>query len=88
MHRSREEKRMPYITSIERLAMRKGLLEGLEVLLEIRFGAEGLNLMPELRELYDHEVLRAVLRAAKTAAHPDDLRRLWTRRRPKRARRT
>jgi hypothetical protein len=88
LHRYQEEKQMPYITSIERSAMRKGLLEGLETVLDVRFGEEGLKLLPELREVRDYEVLQAVLRAAKRAASPDELRRIWTRRRPKKGRRT
>jgi hypothetical protein len=76
-----QEKCMPFIDIFERVALEKGLLEGLEVSLQLKFGAEGLNLMPELRELHDHELLRAVLRAISAAASPDDLRRKWTRKR-------
>jgi hypothetical protein len=87
IHRYEEEKRMRYITSFERSGIRKGLLEGIELWLKAKFGEEGLRLMPELRELYDHEVLRSVLHAIETAATPDELRRVWTRRpRPKKAR--
>ena len=46
-----------------------------------QFGAEGLKLMPELRELQDHELLDAVLDAIPGAASPEELRRLWTRKR-------
>ena len=76
-----QEKRMPFITIAERVGMEKGLLEGIEVSLQVKFGDEGLKLMPELRELLDHELLRAVLRAIPEAASPDDLRRIWTRKR-------
>jgi hypothetical protein len=74
-----EEKRMPFITTPERIGLEKGLLEGIEVSLKIKFGAAGLELMPEIRELQDHEVLRTVLQAIETAANPDALRRVWTR---------
>lgn len=74
-----EEKHMPFITIAERIGMEKGLLEGLEVSLKMKFGEEGLNLMPELREIQNHEVLRTVLRAIESAASPDELRRVWTR---------
>jgi hypothetical protein len=77
IHRYEEEKRMPYITSFERAAIRKGLLAGIEVSLELKFGAEGLKLLPEIRQLEDHEVLQAVLEAIKTATTPDELRRVW-----------
>jgi hypothetical protein len=80
---------MQYITSIERLALEEGLLEGLEVILKVKFGEEGLRLLPEIRELHDHEVLRAVLQAVETATSPDDLRRVWAcGRRPKKRSRT
>jgi hypothetical protein len=69
--------------------MEKALLMGIEVSLEIKFGEEGLKLMPELRALEDHELLEAVLKAIRTAASPEDLRRIWARgRRPKKGRRT
>ena len=59
----------------------EGTLKGIETCLELKFGAEGLKLMPELRELHDHELLDAVLRAIPVAASPDELRRVWTRKR-------
>jgi hypothetical protein len=69
------------MTIFERVAMEQGLLQGIEECLHLKFGAEGLKLMPELRELQDHELLQAVLHGIRTAASPDDLRRLWTRKR-------
>jgi hypothetical protein len=76
-----QEKRMPFITIAERVGIEKGLIEGIEACLKLKFGAEGLELMPEIRELQDHELLRAVLHAIRAAASPDELRRVWTRRR-------
>ncbi len=76
-----KEKHMPFITIAERVGMEKGLLEGIEACLRMKFGAEGLDLMPELREIQDHVLLRKILHAIETAASPDDLRRLWTRNR-------
>jgi hypothetical protein len=85
--RYQEEKRMPFITTPERIGREKGYLKGLEVVLKIKFGDEGLNLLPELRALQDHELLEAVLEAVPTASSPDQLRRVWTRkRRPKKGR--
>jgi hypothetical protein len=82
-----EEKRMPFITTPERIGMEKGYLTGIEVALEIKFGAEGLELMPEIRELQDHELLAAVLQAIRTTDSPDKLRRVWAaKRRPKKGR--
>jgi hypothetical protein len=71
------EKRRPFITTPERIGYEKGYLESLEAALEIKFGEAGLRFLPELRELHDHEVLRSVLHAIKTAASPDELRRIW-----------
>src|SRR5262249_46946994 len=70
-----QEKVMPFITITERIGIEKGLLRGLEVSLQLKFGDEGLKLMPELRELQDHGLLDAVLDAIPTAASPDELRR-------------
>ena len=68
---------MPYVTSIERLGIRKGQCEGIESLLRVRFGDEGLKLMPEIREIHEEETLRAILKALETAATLDDVRRVW-----------
>ena len=72
-----EEKRLPYVTSIERLGECRGLCMGIESVLRVRFGAKGLQLMPEIREIYEDEKLRAVLKALETASSPDEVRRLW-----------
>jgi hypothetical protein len=81
-----QEKRMPYLSGLDRVAMQMGLLEGIEVALDLKFGPEGLELMPEIRELRDHKLLRKVLAKIKTADNPADLRQVWTRkRRPKMA---
>jgi hypothetical protein len=76
-----QENRMPFIDILERMAMAQGLLRGIEVCLQLKFGDEGLKLMPELRELHDHVLLGKILHAIETAATPDDLRRVWTRKR-------
>jgi hypothetical protein len=76
-----QEKRMPFITILERIFREQALLEGIEACLEMKFGDEGLKLMPELREIHDHVLLGKILQSIRTAASPDDLRRLWTRKR-------
>jgi hypothetical protein len=82
----RREKHMPFMNIFERVALEQGLLRGIEVALDMKFGAEGLELMPELREIWDHELLEKVLDRIKTADSPAALRRVWTRkRRPKKA---
>ncbi|MGH7169408.1 MAG: cytosolic protein, partial [Gemmataceae bacterium] len=73
-----EERSMPYVTSIERLARGDGLRMGIEALLQVRFGEEGLKLMPEIRAIYEEEKLGAILKALVTAVSPDEVRRLWS----------
>jgi len=72
---------MPYITSVERIGIAKGartgFLAGIEAVLEVRFGATGLTLLPEIQAIEDIETLGAVLKASKTVATPEDLRALW-----------
>ena len=70
---------MPYMYGFEGYGYRPGLLLSIEAWLNAKFGAEGLELMPELREIPDHELLRDVLRAIPAAASPEALRRVWTR---------
>ncbi len=88
-----KEKHMPFVTFAEKVGMEKGLekgrLEGIETSLDVKFGKEGLKLLPEIRRVQDPKVLRAVLRAIRTASTPDEVRRIWTEGpRPKRSRRT
>ncbi len=73
-----EERRMPFITTPERVGIRQGLQEGIEELLRVKLGDQGVALMPEIREVYELDKLRAVLKAIGTAATPDDVRRVWT----------
>lgn len=53
------------------------ILAGIEVALELRFGVDGLRLLPEIARIEDSNVLRAVLRSIKAAATPDDIRRIY-----------
>jgi hypothetical protein len=73
-----EERRMPFVTSIERAGHCRGLRMGIESVLRIRFGEEGLKLMPEIQAIYEEEQLQAILIALETAASPNEVRRLWT----------
>jgi hypothetical protein len=73
-----EEKRMPYVTSIERLARREGMREGIESLLKVQFGDEGLKLMPEIQQIHEEDKLRAILKALETATSLDEVRQLWS----------
>src|SRR5438552_2393123 len=73
-----EKKRMPYITPTERLLMKKGLLKGIELGLKLKFGDEGLELLPEIRALSDLQVLDDVFEAIETATTPDQVRQIWS----------
>ncbi len=72
-----QEKRMPYVTSIERLGRCDGLRQGIRVALRLRFGAPALELMPEIEAIYEEDKLLAILQAIEAAASPEELRRLW-----------
>jgi hypothetical protein len=97
-----EERKMPYITSVERFGMekgmkegmkkgiekgkteglkegkteglREGLLSGIELFLEFRFGDEGLELMPEIREIEDLKILKKIQNSLKSVKTLDELR--------------
>ena len=73
-----EENRMPFVTSIERIGMCKGLYLGIESVLRIRFGEGSLQIMPEIRSIYDEAQLGAILNALETATNLEEVRRLWT----------
>jgi hypothetical protein len=70
------EKSMPYVTSWERLGIEKGLEQGLEQGLELRFGKEGLRLLPRIRKLKGIARLRGFKRALRTARTVDALKAL------------
>ena len=68
---------MTYISSSERIGLRKGLLTGLEVALEVKFGDEGRHVADELREVRDVAVLEAVAERLRTAASVDEVRAVY-----------
>jgi hypothetical protein len=75
-----KERQMPFITPTEQRWMNKGQakghIDGIEVVLELRFGAEGLALMPRVRQIADPAVLEQLLRASKSAADLDAFRQM------------
>ncbi len=68
---------MPYITSVERSGIRQGLLEGIELGLELKFGALGLATLPEISGIADVEQLRAILTGLKTVNTLSELRQIY-----------
>jgi hypothetical protein len=77
-----EDKKMPYVTTFERLAreegkaegLREGLLEAIELGLKLRFGVEGVHCLPALQQVVDIDALRRLKQALETAATLDELR--------------
>jgi hypothetical protein len=74
MNRFEEERAMPYVTSVERIGIRKGLLEGIAVALDAKFGKADKQLIEELRAVTDVSQLRKVIRVLKKAKSQDELR--------------
>ncbi|MFB2839385.1 Rpn family recombination-promoting nuclease/putative transposase [Floridanema evergladense] len=54
--------------------LKQGLLSGIALGLELKFGAEGLELMPEIRQILDVAKLEAIQSAIKTVNSLDELR--------------
>jgi hypothetical protein len=79
-HRFEEEKRMPYVTSMERLAkkegMEVGILKGIALALESRFGDAGLRILPRLRSRKKPVNLQAAMKTICTATSLDEVREL------------
>ncbi len=76
--RSFEESRlMRYITSVERIGIRQGLLEGIELGLELKFGKEGLTLMPAISQIEDIERLRTIKEGILTVNTVEELRQIY-----------
>jgi hypothetical protein len=89
--RFEEERKVTKLTNFERVwrddlikefrpeilkeGRKEGLLQGLEGMLDVKFGAEGLALMPMLRTQTDLAVLEKVLQSIKTATAVEELRR-------------
>ncbi|WP_375514018.1 cytosolic protein [uncultured Nostoc sp.] len=80
-----EEKKMPYITSVERRGIeqgkregkREGLLEGIEMGLELKFGSEGLTILSEIVQIQNVEILRVILTSIKTVNTLEELRQIY-----------
>ncbi|MBD2044022.1 cytosolic protein [Microcoleus sp. FACHB-672] len=84
-----EERRMPYITSVERIGIEKGieqsrqqmreiLLESIALGLDLKFGSEGLIILPEISEIQEVEQLRAILNGLKTVNALSELRQIYS----------
>lgn len=69
--------RMPYVTRLERTGIRKGLLEGIELGLRLKFSSEGLEILPEISQIQDVEQLRAILTGLAEVNTVEELRQIY-----------
>jgi predicted transposase/invertase (TIGR01784 family) len=60
-----------------REGVREGLLAGIKLGLKLRFGDDGLAMLPEIYKIEDADVLRTVHEALETVRKPSDLRRFY-----------
>jgi hypothetical protein len=78
-----EEQQMTYISTAERIGMeqgrREGLLDGIALALEIKFGQAGVDLMPEIRQLDDLARIQTLYERIKTATTPNEVRSVYVR---------
>ena len=81
LERYEREMQMPYVTRIERKAEQRGLIEGLvlgiETGLELKFGSEGLQLLPEIAQISNVETLKAIQTGIKQVSSLDELRSIY-----------
>lgn len=61
----------------EQRGLRRGLLDGIELALELRFGLDGLRLLPEITQIEDVGVLKAVHEAIRSVTRPEELRQFY-----------
>jgi hypothetical protein len=79
MEKLREEETMPYMTPTDRLFRSDAWREGIELNLQTKFGADGLQLMAEIRQIKDDEErLHAIFRTSCTATSLEEIRRALT----------
>jgi len=64
----------PWYQEILQQGMRQGILSGIELALELKFGSEGLQLLPKISQISDLERLKAIQREIMTANTLDELR--------------
>jgi hypothetical protein len=76
-----EDKHVTYITSVEQIGRAagraEGLIDGISLALEIRFGDAAQPLIAEIRQISDSTVLQQILSAIKSAHSPDDVRQAY-----------
>lgn len=68
---------LSYFNSIEQKRIRQGLLKGIELGLELKFGTEGLNLLSEISKIKDLNLLETILNQMKTINTLEELRQIY-----------
>ncbi len=76
-----EEKKMPYITTAERIGVKKGLeqgmkhglLEAIELGLKLKFGTKGMALYPRIAKIDDLKKLKAIKESIIIAEDVDEI---------------
>ena len=86
---SNKERKVAYITTAERIGMKKGieigiqqgiqqgLLKAIELGLKLKFGVEGLRIYPEIKKIKDVDVLEAISEAIESAGSVEEIRRIY-----------
>ena len=67
----------PWYQEILNKGLQQGLLSAIELGLELKFGAEGLELMPEISQIQDVDILRAIREGLRTINNLDELRQIY-----------
>jgi hypothetical protein len=72
---------MQYVTSVERIGIekgvRQGLLEAIELGLELKFGTDALSVMEEISQIDEIEQLRGIKEGIKTVASVEELKQIY-----------
>ncbi len=68
----------PWYQQILNEGRREELLSGIELGLELKFGAEGLQLMPEISQITDLDVLRTIREGLRTMNSLEEIRQIYT----------
>lgn len=58
-------------------SQKRGLLSGIELALELKFGSEGLQLMPEISQITDIDTLRAIREGLRTMNSLEEIRPIY-----------
>ncbi len=76
-----ESKQMQYVTSVERIGIekgtRKGLLQGIDTCLQLKFNTMHQELLEEISQIQDNEQLETILAALKTVNSVEELKHIY-----------